>query len=264
MLIERLQANPILTLLGVVCWIPIMIGIISLIHWMVMQEVDALSGMGGVALLLWAGFLAINPPSPLIGYVTIAAVFIGVMFTAPLLQRSKRRAMEALDMEQLETVYDKLRFQPDNHAMRFKCAELLMRRGLHAEAIALADKALQNLPQSSYASEHKVLNKWKMTCGVNWQKAVRCPYCGVENEPGDLVCWSCRHEYLITLARRGWVPMEIGRRVVTSLILVLGMGVTVWAIPYAPFPDAVKIGLILLLVGFGIWSLVKTLKELKG
>ncbi|MEZ5162191.1 MAG: tetratricopeptide repeat protein [Fimbriimonadaceae bacterium] len=237
---------------------------IGLIQWMIMQEIDTLSGIAGVGLLLWAGFLAVNPPNPMIGYATIAVVFIGVMFAAPYLRRTKQRAMDALDMEQLERVYDKLRFQPENHAMRFKCAELLMRRGLHAEAIALADKALQNLPKSAYSDEHKVVQKWKMTCGVNWQKAVRCPYCGVENEPGELVCWSCRHEYLITLARRGWVPMEVGRRVVTSLILVLGMGITVWAIPYAPLPDVLKVGLILLLVGFGVWSLVKTLKELKG
>lgn len=257
---ERLAADPLGAVAACCIWIPIAAWVVTMIGWLITGEVETLTGICAIGLGLGMGIVAAFPPHPSLSPFLLLAAVATVVFT-PLVRASyNRRALAAIDIEQLEKHYEALRLKPDNYGAMIKVAEMLFLRGLPGQAIALGDRALKALPANLFRAEHQMVNAWRLRSqDPNLFKPVACLRCGTLNQPGDLECAQCSFPHVIEMARGKW----LGKGTVGQLIAVwVGLVLAFVGIPASAMLASrslvLSVVLIIACVAIGLWFLLHT------
>lgn len=258
---ERVGRNPESFISAIVVWVPVAIWIIALVNWMVTAEIDAISGIFGIALAVAVGFLAVSPPHPSLAplFVLVAVVTVAV---APITRAAMNRAaLQSLEVEAIERAYEMLSTKPDNFGAKIRLARALWGKGIRSHAIAIAEGALQNAPEAMFAEEHRMLIQWRAAEPENpGVHRIRCIECGIPNTPGGMFCTRCGAPFLLDYAQGKWMKSGVIQRVTAGWIAAVGALVAIPTIAVA-FPPIVSIIVIPLVVFVGGWMLYAAFRE---
>lgn len=215
---------------GCLVWVPVAVWVLSLIQWMVLDEIDVLFGIPGVMAGVMLGAATMSPPHPSLSPLFLAVAFLTVLLFPGLRTSLNRRALHRIDVESLAGAYKALAMKPDNVGLLLKAARIVSAKGLPAHAAAVAESALQGLPTHLFEAELRELGVWRAQAqypGVPQQ--VSCLECGAQNPPAGLHCRGCHAPYLLHWVEGRWVDGRRAGKFVSTWIAAVGALV---AIPY--------------------------------
>jgi len=248
---------------GCLIWIPISIGTISLIGWMIQGEVDVLAGLFGIALALVIGGLAlVSKDQQMAPFLFAASVSILVLFPVARAQHEKRETAK-IDLELLEKAYGALGENPQNVFFRVKIAKILYDRGIRDQAVSLAENALRGAPKDVFEAELRMLRTWKRAPMAQPPPNITCVACGARNKPGEPFCYRCGAPVLLHYAKGHWVHPTLFRRI---LLIWIAAAVPILGIPLAGInlsPNESPI-LVVLLLGFSAFMCWFALRKPPG
>lgn len=258
--IDRFSADPIGAFSACFVWIPLAVWIISLIGWMVTGDMEILYGVAGIGAGIGLGLATAFPPDKSLSPLILIAVIVTTVLFPFARAAMNRRALVAIDIEQMEKFGEALRLKPDNVGAMIKLAELLYKRGFPAQAIALAEKALVAMPPSLFRPEHNMVSAWKMVVtDPALFRPVPCLHCGEPTPPGELNCPHCGYPTVLEMAKGKWVPHGTGMQLIAvwigALIVFVGLPATA---KLSQTSLALGLALMVLQVAFGVWILLKT------
>lgn len=214
--------------LSCVAAIPIGIWVFSLISWSIMGDIDPLFGALGIGVAFALLYALHTSPTPLFAVLGTVAL-IGTVIIMPVMRRhlSKRRFAE-MDVEQIESAYRMLSVKPNNPSAKYRMAEGLYARGYLWQAVAIAEDALEDLPDRGFEAERKAVGRWRHAAeATNQVSLLPCLQCGHANQPEAVYCAKCRSSYLAEYARGRWLSRSLGRKLLAAWIcgLVVFVGV---------------------------------------
>ncbi len=213
---------------GCLIWIPISIGLVAMIGWMIQGEVDVAFGIICVIVLMTMGGLALVAPNQKMApYLLIAALSLVVLF--PMVRSHKEKLeLAKIDLDQLEKAYDELKMNRLNVGARFRIAKLLHARGIVDQAIVLAEESLKNVPRGVFEEEAQALKKWKRHPVPQPVPGVNCLMCGHKNKAGTTFCQNCNGPVLLYYAKGQWIHPNLLKRV---LLIWMALIVPLLGIP---------------------------------
>lgn len=227
-LLAGLKDNPISAGFGCLSIIPLAVWAVSVIHWMIMDEMDFLFGTVAILCAVLLGLVVMSPPDPMYSPIAFVGIIL-LMIVFPIVKRQlDRRELVAIDVEQIEAAYQMLAEKPDNASAMFKLAERLYHRGLVAHAIGVGERALSNMPQSLFPEENRAVNKWKHTVKPTTQ-TLPCLECGRQNVGANVYCEGCGAAYLALYARGRWLGSALALRLVAAWVAAM---VTLVGLPF--------------------------------
>lgn len=249
---DRLASDPLGAACGCIVWIPISVWIVSAIHWMVSADLEVLFGVLSIAIAAGLGILTVNPPVQGMSPWLCASTTASIVFFPAVRSSMNRRALGAIDVQQLERFYGALLKRPDNAGALIRLAELLYIRGFPANAIGLGEKALQSLPVNLFAAEHQMVQAWKQQVrGRSLPTSTPCLNCGYENKLDDLHCQGCGTPYIVDLAKGKWLARGSAKKLIAVWI---GLVIAFVGIPTSV--ELAKTSSTLALVAIGLQVLV--------
>ena len=238
---DQIRSTPEVFIFGALVWIPIAGWTISMIHMMVMGDIDVISGFLAICVAMALGVITIRPPEPYLSPVCFGAVVSMVLFYPLIRANMTKRAMVKIDLEHLERMHENLRMRPDNNGTKFKIAAMLYERGYVSHAMALAENIAEDMPHELYPDENKLLRRWREeTKGRLSSRSIPCPKCGAYNGPGGYLCSKCGAEYLLLSAKGNWLTGFWGTKFLGAWIVavigivgipaVASLGLPTWAL----------------------------------
>jgi len=252
---DRVAQSPLSFVTGCLIWIPIAIWTFALISWMVQGDLDFGFGTMGVLVGITIGVLAVlSPNRAIVPYVFVASMSVLVLF--PVVKRLvHRHNLAQLDVEQVDRAHEALRQKPDNPSALLRLARVLYDRGLQGNAIGLAERALQSVPQGYFRDETRMLQQWKAYAqDPNALSPVACLACGTTNPADAYLCSHCQSQFLLEHARGQWVVQKTAVRFIAvwtgSIGLLVGIPLTTsyaplnWAIPLVLLEISIAIVLV--------------------
>lgn len=260
MLRDQLLNNPMVMLAGCVVWVPIAVWVVSLIHWAIQGDVDVISALVGICVGLALGLTAITAKEPYMPPLILAGVLVTSIAFPVVRTTLNKRALDQIDIEAIEKAYEQLRLQPTNAAAKFKLAKTIYNKGMPAHALALAEDAIQGMPEAIFPEENRILKSWRhYRIAPNQKGPLACVDCGVYNQPGMTHCQRCRAPFLLDNARGSWVGRSLARKFIAAWVSIM---VALVGIPYVTgaFPAAISIPLIIVLMGLAILVIVITFR----
>lgn len=215
---------------GCLIWIPVAVGLVAMVGWMIQGEVDAAFGLICVIVLVTMGGLALVAPNQKMApYLLIGAFSLVVLFPFVRSQKDKRE-LARIDLDQLEKAYDELKKNPRNVGARFRVAKLLHSRGIVDQAIVLAEESLKNVPRGVFEEEAQTLKKWKRQPIPQPVRGIHCLMCGHKNKAGTTFCMGCNGPLLLYYARGQWINPNLLKRVLlvwmALIVPLLGMPIS--------------------------------------
>ncbi len=196
-------------------WVPIAIWVISLIHWMVMADIDMVSGVIGVILGLGLGYTALKPPIAILSPVAFCLVVATVVLFPFLSSARERHQLKGLDYEAVEKAYDAIGQRPENPFAKFKLAEGVYRLGMIGHAVAIADSVMAYIPERAATEEFRMLKRWK-SAGVppETNRPIPCVECRTPCQPGWTHCRTCGAPFLLDRVRGRILPKGHARQLI--------------------------------------------------
>lgn len=222
-------------------------------HWMILGEIDALFGISSIFLALGLGYVTIKPPVAWLSPVCFFAVIL-LVIAFPILQRTlQARELAKIDIEKIEDLCENLALRPDNLSAKFRLAEVLWHRGIHAHAVGLAESILPQMNPNLFRSEHQAVSQWRRQLGGSFvPRPVKCLECGHFNPPGDHTCAKCRAPYLLLYARTAWLGPSIGRRILGTWIIAVVVIVGIPSTASLGLPTPVTVSLVIAEMALGL------------
>lgn len=243
--------NLLVLVMGCAIWVPLAVWVVSLVHWMISGEVDFLSGMAGICIAIYLGYIAIKPPIPALSPLSFTAVVLTVMFYPAVRNSLERRELKAIDIEELAKAYRGLGQRPLDPMMKFKVAKQCYIMGMPGHAVAIAESVIGSMPERYFREEHRILNRWRKTPIAQDQfRAIQCVDCGTMNPPGNLHCSQCGAPFLLDRARGKILGKGQGKKLIAAWFAMVAC---LAGIPSATaLPPALSAPLILFLLGASI------------
>ncbi len=256
-LLASIRDSPMSAAIGCAALIPLAVWTVAVISWMIMGEMDFLFGVVALLCAFLLGIVVMMPAEPIFAPIAFCGILV-LMIVFPIVRRQlDRRALVAIDVEQIEGAYEMLSHKPDNASAMFKLAERLYYRGLVGHAIGIGERALSNMPQSMFPEENRAIQKWKH--GVkdpNAFKSLPCLECGHRNGTACLHCESCGSAYLALYARGKWLGTTLAMRLVAAwvaaMVALVGLPLTVSTVKELPLVVALSV-IQLAVAGLLIW-----------
>jgi len=261
-----LLENPFSLLLGLFAIAPAMVWIISLINWMIMQEIDAISGILGIVIAAILCAIAIKPPTPAAGPLAFLALLTIVIMVPILRNILNKRQLIMVDVEVIDRGYEALVEKPDNFSAKLRIARALYATGVHGAAYSILDKLLAGASPSTFGEELRMLRQWREKLTSADAQKLRCLECGTANPLDELYCTKCGRRYLRDHAMGMWVASTMVRKLVAVWIATTAsiFGIPIVAQALDPTSSLVAIPLLLVLAVFAIWYGFRTKKEPVG
>lgn len=174
-----------------------MLWVYGLISWLIMGEIDALTGVFAIGAGFVLGVVAIVPPVPILSPISFVVV-VGTMIFYPVVRQSlNNRELRAVDVDALRKAYDVLSQRPNNPSARYKLATHLWALGLTGHALTIADEALKGMPLQMFRDEHRIVAGWKLRPQPSTvYQEIECHRCGKTNALSEVYCQSCGAPYL--------------------------------------------------------------------
>ncbi len=230
MLRDQIFNHPGSFVAGCAIWVPIAIWVVALVQWAVQGDVDVLSALAGIAIGMGLGMTALLAKEPYMAPLILTAVII-TMVAFPVVRSSlNKRALDQIDIEGIERAYEMLKQTRNNATAVFKLARTIYNKGLAAHSLALAENAIQQMPEATFPEEHRILKSWRHYRMPPGQGALNCLECGILNQPGLIHCQKCGAPFLLDHARGAWIGRGMARKFIAAWI---GIMVALVGIPFA-------------------------------
>ena len=203
--------------LSCVAAIPIAIWVFSLISWSIMGDIDPLLGAVGIGTAFALLYALHTAPTPLFALLGTVVLF-GTVISIPVMRRhmTNRRFAE-MDVDRIESAYRMLSAKPDNPMAKYRMAEGLYARGYLWQAVAIAEDALDHLPELGFEAERKSVGGWRRAAEArNRVGLLPCLQCGHVNQAKAVYCARCRSSYLAEYARGKWLSKSLGRQLLAA------------------------------------------------
>jgi hypothetical protein len=245
-LVASIRDSPMTAAFGCAAIIPIAVWSVAVVGWMIMGEMDFLFGLVALICAFLLGMVVMMPSEPIFAPIAFCGILL-LMIVFPVVRRQlDRRALVAIEVEQIEGAYQMLSERPDNASAMFNLAERLYYRGLVSHAIGIGELALAKMPQSLFPEENRAIQKWRHAAkshGV--ARDLPCLQCGHRNGPAVLHCESCGSDYLALYARGKWLGSTLAMRLVAAwvaaMVALVGLPLTVSAIKELPMVIALSL-----------------------
>lgn len=200
---------------AIATFIPLVVWLMTTVHWMFMGEVDVLTGFVAIVAGFAMGVMALTPPVPILSPIFCGVVWLTVLFFPIVRSAWDKRALASIDLDSLDKAYVGLQTKPDNVGLKIKIAKLLYSRGLTGHAIVLAEEALKGMPEQIFHEELKMISQWRLSAGdPQTVRSLPCLECGNLNTPGRLHCQKCGAPFLLHHAKGKWMGPNLARRVI--------------------------------------------------
>ena len=254
--IASLGESPEIAAIGCVALVPVVIWVWSVVHWLVMSEMDVLLGVVGIMVALLLGMVAMMPPEPVHSPIALGGI-VGMMIVFPIAKRQlDRRAIIEIEVEQIEKAYKVLSERPESASALFRLADCLYGRGLVGPAVELGERALAGMPKNVFPDENRAVHRWRHAASdASLFRPLPCLECGHSNPCDVAFCGSCGASYLAAYARGKWLGSALVRRLVASwaaaVVSLLGLPLTVSAIEdvyLVVLLCSVQVGVVILLL----------------
>lgn len=181
--------------------------VVVIVRQMIMKEMDAITGIIGLAATLLGFVMMILIPIPLVqGVILVSFISLTLMypFAQDQLARSDLREFNAERIDQFHAV---LHQNPHNAPAAFGLANALYQHGLRGHAIALAEQVARTLSTHAdpgarstadlYRTEMATLRRWQNESQASqWWQPIKCRQCSAAVPPGHWVCPQCQAAYL--------------------------------------------------------------------
>lgn len=187
-------------------WLPVGVCIYTVISWMVMDEIDSGVGILALGAAFGLGIATSFAPDRTIVWLPFSMAVVTVL-AYPFVSESWRKyQLFQIDVEQIETIYERLKVNRGDVYGMMRLSEKLYERGVQHPAIALLDGALRGQPKDLFQNELKLLANWKRDLGtVPLRTETTCVRCGMANGVGVCFCLRCDSEFLLDIVRKRWV-----------------------------------------------------------
>jgi hypothetical protein len=237
-------------------WVILIVWILSLVHWMIQGDVDAISGVAGIGLGFGLGYTALKPPIPILSEISFFLALMTVCLYPVASGVFNRHQLKELDVENVAKAYRLIGQRPDSPLAKAKLAESIYRLGMVGHAVAIAQDALAYIPERTALEEHRLLRRWK-SAGIppDTLKPITCVECHTPCPPGWTHCRHCGAQFLLDRAKGHMFPTGISRKILaiwmSAVAICLGVPISL-ALPI--FAEVGVLCAIVLLVG-GVWLL---------
>lgn len=255
MLKEALFTSPLSLMIGCAAILPLSVWILSLVNWMIMGEIDFLSGILGCLMGLVLGMLAIAPPDPRLSPLFFGAILAVVVLYPVIRCLLNKREMVAIDTDAMENCYEILAVKPDNVGAKWRIAKIIFSRGLTGQALAIGEESIAVMPEAIFQDEHRTIKKWRKDVPPNQVVGLPCLECGTMNGPSEVVCRRCGCRHLIAHVQGRWMGPKMVRRLVGAWVaatLAL-VGIPTLAVSAAPSVAAGLIPVLFIGAAFAAW-----------
>ena len=260
MLRDQVFNHPMSLIAGCAIWVPIGIWVLALVQWAIQGDVDVLSALAGILVGLGLGGTALLAKEPYMAPLILIAVLV-TMAAFPVVRSSlNKRALDQIDVDAIERAYEVLGQRPGNGPAIFKLARTIYNKGMAGHAVALAEVAIQQMPESIFPEENKILKTWRhYRASQGPATPLNCLDCGTPNEPGLTHCRRCGAPFLLRHARGAWVGKSLARKFVAAWVMIM---VALVGIPFAAgaLPPAASIPVIIGLMVLAILVLAATFR----
>ncbi len=219
---ERVAADPFGFFAAFFVWIPVAVWVVSVVGWMVSGDLEALGGIVAIGVAIGLGVLTAAPPDPRLSPLFFGVTVLTVVMYPFVRTAAHKHAHAKIDIEQIDRHAETLRRKPNDLGAMFRLAELLYKRGLPAQAIALGEKALTGMPANLFRPEHTALSAWKaQATSPGLFRPVACLRCHEPNPPGNLNCASCGYPYVVELAKGRLLGPNTAKQLVAVWIAIV-------------------------------------------
>jgi len=224
-------------------WIPLAIWVFAFVNWLIMGEIDLLTGILGIFAAVVIGTLAFKPPRPEFSPIAFLAVTAAVCAYPYIRNAIDSRELRSMDIELLAKAYDALGMRPNNPLAQYNIARRLYALGYPGHALKIAEAAIAHMPEQHFLEEHRVLKLWQATVtSPDHFRSVPCGECDALNPPGRTHCPRCGAPFLLDRVRGNVGGGTLGRKLLAGWI---GLSVILAGIPLAtnlaPGPQIVVI-----------------------
>ena len=264
MMSERFTGDPMMVALGCLVWVPVCIWIVSLIGWMVQGDIDFGSGMVGIFMGFALGVLTMSPPKKELTPLLFAAVLLTVVFFPLVRSALNKRALDKLDMEAMENVYEMLRLRPDNSALQFKLARMLYVKGMRGHAFVIGREAISHLPRQAFEEEHRTIDGWaRAPMPPDLMRPLACIECGHSNEPGVIFCPKCHSALLLDYVKGRFVGRGQARKLLSVWAAIMAglVGIPFASATLPPLPALLVIAAVVIAAGSVVFFAFFPLKK---
>jgi hypothetical protein len=213
---------------GLITWFPICIWIVGLVNWMIVGDIDVISGILGISVALILGVVAMRPPIAMLSPIACVTAYATVLTYPVVTMATNRYAMRKMDVEEVEAAYGAIGQMPSNHLAKFKLAKSIYKLGYTGHAVAIADEVMINVPRRLAEEEYRTLQKWKrMGVPPETLKPLTCIDCHTSCPPGWTHCRNCGAQFLLHRVRGQILPGGVAQKVVAiwggAVILLIGL-----------------------------------------
>ncbi len=206
---ENILQNPGL-IFGLLALIPATLWTVTLVGWMITDEIGVIEGIFGISAVLALLFITAQTKEPLFGITAVLALAVaGILF--PFFQRAmSSRAHLQIDMDLMWAAYRLLDAKRTNVGAKVQLAKLCYKRGLLTPAIALLRDAVESAPEL-LKDEKKVLRIWEseQARAGSAQNVLQCPKCHFNNTVNSRYCRHCGSAILLHLAGGSWIQNNL-------------------------------------------------------
>ena len=184
--------------LGCTVWIPLMLWIIALIHWIIGNEIELVSGLLGIGVGLALGYMCLQPPVPFMQPVSYLSVWITLVAFPFVRAGLNQRELRAVDLHALERAYEVLNERPREAMGRFRLAQAAWKMGMTGHAIRIGEGCLPELDPKHFREEHMIVKGWhRQMAPAEMFADYACAQCGGACPPGRTHCPKCGAPFLL-------------------------------------------------------------------
>ncbi len=228
--------HPISLMAGLAIWLPLGIWIIAMMQWAISGDIDVLTAIAGIAVAIGLGGTALLSKQPYMAPLIFGAVIV-TMIVFPIAWRGlNKRELEQIDIDAIEKAYELLAMQPGNASAKFKLARMIYKRGMPGHALVLAEEAIQQMPQSFFPEETRIVKSWRhYRTRPELMNPLACLDCGHANRPGLTHCEACGARFLLLHAQGKWLGKGLARKFIIAwsclIIALVGIPFAAGSLP---------------------------------
>ncbi len=259
---DRVSANPLAATFSCLILIPAGILAVSIVHWMIGDEIDFMTGITGIFIVILMIFVCNRPPydwvSPVI-FFGLLAVVIGIPGARRL---ADMKVMTDIDIDRLSRLYQNLDKAPGDGLREYAIARVLYDMNLCGHAVGVARKAIGKIPSIALTNEEYELKRWESAIIDNPQELLNCPSCRAKGDFGTLYCSKCGSPYVLyhfKLPKQGGMSNQV---ILIWSIMIFGIILIPILASLDPIFALIGIPLVLILVAFSASKLFKGKNQL--
>lgn len=203
-------------------WPIAVIWFFKFMHWTIQGDLDWTIGLPAlVVTILMAGAVTwLRHPifSPLIAVGMLVAL-VAMPFVNKLMSSQLHKSID----RQLMMRSVRVACTSSSKAPMMGIATAMYQAGYGDWAVALADQALEEMPELMFPHEHGMARAWRqMGYTADRATALTCLQCGRRNGPQNVVCSGCTHPYLVDHATgSSGANTTLGRKLIGMWCVVM-------------------------------------------